>query len=44
MTFHPLKRCYVRDPALRTVRWMIWYVIVCGLLVGLIARAIGRQA
>jgi len=43
MTFHPVKRCYVRDPQARTVRFIIWYVIGCGLLVGLAEWLIGRR-
>ena len=43
MTFHPVKRCYVRDPALRTMRLIIWYVIACGLLVGFAEWVMGRR-
>lgn len=42
MIWHGTKRCYVRDPALRTMRFIIWYVIACGLLLGL-AEWVRRQ-
>jgi hypothetical protein len=43
MTFHPVKRCYVRDPQERVVRFIIWYVVGWALLVAFGEWLIGRR-
>lgn len=32
MTFHPVKRCYVRtdDPESRVVKFLLWYMLAAG--------------
>lgn len=33
MIFHHAKRCYVRNPETRTVKFIVWYVLVALALV-----------